>query len=167
MRWIHGWYIFIFIILFVFIYLSTLGQREGKIACARWLTQNPLPQALIIVLIYETRPSSPWKPYIDLLPRNFNTLMYWTAAELAELQGSAVVAKVGKTEADAVFREKLWPIVKVRLLLLIYFENQCADYMHIYRNTRSCLATRKSHQTWQLMPLAASLTLRTEWAVSS
>lgn len=62
--------------------------------------------------------------------------MYWTAAELAELQGSAVVAKVGKTEADAVFREKLWPIVKVRrLLLLIYLGNRCADYMYIYIET--------------------------------
>lgn len=57
--------------------------------------------------------------------------MYWTAEELAELQGSAVVAKVGKAEADAVFREKLWPIVKVRLMLLIYLENRCADYMYI------------------------------------
>lgn len=46
--------------------------------------------------------------------------MYWTADELAELQGSAVVAKIGRTEADAMFREKLWPIVKVWLLLLIY-----------------------------------------------
>ncbi|KAL0633881.1 Ribosomal lysine N-methyltransferase 4 [Maublancomyces gigas] len=68
--------------------------------------------ALIIVLIYETRPSSPWKPYIDLLPRTFDTLMYWSTAELAELQGSAVVAKIGRAEADVVFREKLWPIVK-------------------------------------------------------
>lgn len=47
--------------------------------------------------------------------------MYWSTAELAELQGSAVVAKIGRTEADVVFREKLWPIVKVRLSCLIYF----------------------------------------------
>lgn len=72
-------------------------------------------QALILVLVYETRPSSPWKSYIDLLPRSFDTLMYWTADELAQLQGSAVVAKIGKEEADEVFRRELWPIVQVRL----------------------------------------------------
>lgn len=66
-----------------------------------------------MVLIYETRPSSPWRPYIDVLPASFNTLMYWTNDELSELQASAVVAKIGKQDADELFRDKLWPIVKV------------------------------------------------------
>lgn len=44
--------------------------------------------------------------------------MYWSDAELAELQGCAVVGKIGKAEADALFREKLWPIVHVRLAYL-------------------------------------------------
>lgn len=39
--------------------------------------------------------------------------MYWSDKELAELQSSAVVAKIGKEEADEVFRGKLWPIVEV------------------------------------------------------
>ncbi|KAI5841367.1 hypothetical protein DFP73DRAFT_528444 [Morchella snyderi] len=68
--------------------------------------------ALILVLIYETRLSSPWRPYIDVLPVSFNTLMYWANDELAELQASAVVAKIGKQDADELFRDKLWPIVK-------------------------------------------------------
>jgi hypothetical protein len=41
--------------------------------------------------------------------------MYWTNDELAELQASAVVAKIGKQDADELFRDKLWPIVKVSL----------------------------------------------------
>ncbi|KAL7274323.1 Ribosomal lysine N-methyltransferase 4 [Rhizina undulata] len=68
--------------------------------------------ALILVSIYETRPASPWKPYMDLLPRSFNSLMFWTPSELSELSGSAVLNKIGKEEAEATFMEKLWDVVK-------------------------------------------------------
>lgn len=58
--------------------------------------------------------------------------MYWSTAELAELQGSAVVAKIGRTEADVVFREKLWPIVKVRLSYHEYLFLGRIDDIRIY-----------------------------------
>lgn len=72
-------------------------------------------QALILILIHSTRPTSLWKPYLDILPceQDFNTLMYWTPEELEELRGSAVVEKIGREEAEGGFREKLWPVVKV------------------------------------------------------
>ncbi len=65
------------------------------------------------MLIYETRAGSEWKPYIDLLPRAFDSLMFWLEEELAELKGSAVLEKIGKTDAEETFENKLWPIVEV------------------------------------------------------
>jgi SET domain-containing protein 6 len=64
------------------------------------------------VLIFETRPESPWKPYIDLLPMEFNSLMFWTPEELAALKGSAVVEKIGKEDAETMFMSKLLPVVQ-------------------------------------------------------
>jgi len=67
--------------------------------------------ALVLVLLYETRLDSEWKPYIDLLPRDFDTLMYWTPSELKILTGSAVLGKIGKDEAEEKFKSMLGPIL--------------------------------------------------------
>jgi SET domain-containing protein 6 len=47
--------------------------------------------SLIVVLIYEhlKTPDTLW-PYFRVLPPEFDTLIFWSQAELAELQGSAV-----------------------------------------------------------------------------
>ena len=68
--------------------------------------------ALVLVMIYESgkRESSRWWPYWRVLPSESNTLMYWSAAELAELQGSSVVSKIGKEAADEAFVEILLPL---------------------------------------------------------
>ena len=80
-------------------------------------------KALILVLIFETRPQSPWKPYIDLLPREFDSLMFWSPQELSALRGSSVLDKIGREEADETFLQKLLPVIKVpyhtRLLPLL------------------------------------------------
>jgi SET domain-containing protein 6 len=64
-------------------------------------------------MIYEygRGPDSTWKPYFDILPSTFDTLIYWSENELEELQASAVVRKIGKKEADQMFEDKIWPIV--------------------------------------------------------
>lgn len=66
------------------------------------------------MLLYEhaRQPPSPWKAYLDILPSHFNTLMFWSEAELAELQASDVRNKIGKATADTVFQTKLLPIVR-------------------------------------------------------
>lgn len=70
--------------------------------------------SLIVVLIYEDlkKTDSFWLPYLRILPHRFDTLMFWSEAELAELQGSAVVSKIGKDEADETFREHVLPIIR-------------------------------------------------------
>jgi SET domain-containing protein 6 len=54
-----------------------------------------------------------WKLYFDILPNEFNSLMFWTGEELEELRGSAVLGKIGRESTDAGFRESLIPVIKV------------------------------------------------------
>lgn len=70
--------------------------------------------SLVLVMIYEAGrgEDSKWWPYLQLLPTEFDTLMYWTPAELAELQGSLVLDKIGKDDANRLFIESLLPVVQ-------------------------------------------------------
>lgn len=69
---------------------------------------------LILIMIYEylQGDASAWKPYFDVLPHNFDTLMFWTSDELNELQASAVKDHVGRESADEMFQNKILPIIK-------------------------------------------------------
>ena len=49
---------------------------------------------------------------MQILPEEFDTLMFWSAPELAELQGSFVVNKIGKDNANRSFVNYLLPLVK-------------------------------------------------------
>ena len=61
---------------------------------------------------------SAWWPYLRILPAEFDTLVYWSPTELKELRGSTVVDKIGKEEADAHFRNDLFPIIEAHPTLL-------------------------------------------------
>lgn len=69
--------------------------------------------SLILTMLYEHQQAqeSKWAPYFDVLPTDFNSLMYWSEDELKDLKGSAVVNKIGKASADATFEEQILPIV--------------------------------------------------------
>lgn len=56
--------------------------------------------------------ASNWSRYFAVLPTEFDTLMFWSEDELAELQASAVVNKIGKEAADAAFLEQLLPVIR-------------------------------------------------------
>lgn len=60
---------------------------------------------------YNRGDSSPWKPYFDIIPQTFDTLMFWTDDELAELQASAVREKIGRNEADDSFVVHVIPTI--------------------------------------------------------
>ena len=80
------------------------GELEGL---EQWLS-------LILVIMYERArgDDSRWYPYLRTLPNSFDTLAYWTPEELEELEGSAVIDKIGVKEADHMFRQRLMPIVE-------------------------------------------------------
>jgi N-lysine methyltransferase SETD6 len=69
--------------------------------------------SLILIIIYEylRRDTSSWFPYLQLLPTTFDTLMFWTPDELAQLHGSAVVNKVGKESAEENWANTILPIM--------------------------------------------------------
>lgn len=70
--------------------------------------------SLIFVMLYEylNGDASNWAPYFSVLPTEFNTLMFWSEDELAELQASAVRNKIGKEGAHDMFMELLLPVIK-------------------------------------------------------
>ncbi|CAI2181597.1 11898_t:CDS:2 [Funneliformis geosporum] len=68
---------------------------------------------LILCMMYESQmEDSLWKPYFDILPREFDTPMFWNEEELAELEGTNVIDKIGKIEAESQFNEHLLPIIQ-------------------------------------------------------
>ena len=69
---------------------------------------------LILVMIYEYLRDSDslWKPYFDVLPATFNTPMFWTEEELNEVQASPMRQKVGRHEAEEMFRASILPVIR-------------------------------------------------------
>jgi len=70
--------------------------------------------SLILVMIYEylQGENSRWKRYFDVLPTEFDTLMWWSDKELDSLQASSIVGKIGKDDADSMFRTRVLPVVE-------------------------------------------------------
>lgn len=69
---------------------------------------------LILVMIYEYMKGSDshWKPYFDILPTTFNTLMFWTDKEVQQLQKCAVRDKIGINPSNFAFTWKVIPIIR-------------------------------------------------------
>ncbi|PLW18295.1 hypothetical protein PCANC_16397 [Puccinia coronata f. sp. avenae] len=83
------------------------------------ISRNWLP--LLLVLLWERvrairAPNDPlsWAPYFHSLPTHFDTLMFWTAEELAELKGSAILDKIGREEAEKDYWEVVKPFIESR-----------------------------------------------------
>lgn len=56
------------------------------------------------------RPNSKWAPYFAVLPQKLDSLVFWSESELAELQASTVVNKIGKRKAEEMFSQHLAPL---------------------------------------------------------
>ncbi|KAK6434826.1 Ribosomal lysine N-methyltransferase 4 [Oleoguttula sp. CCFEE 5521] len=70
--------------------------------------------SLILNMIYEHQQgqTSKWQPYLDILPQDFDTPMFWDEDTLSFLKGSAVLSKIGKSSADQSFKTQLLPIIR-------------------------------------------------------
>ena len=55
---------------------------------------------------------SQWKPYLEVLPESFDTPMFWTEEEVSHLQASSTVKKIGKSDAEEMFRTLLLPAIR-------------------------------------------------------
>ncbi|KAI0339982.1 SET domain-containing protein [Trametopsis cervina] len=71
---------------------------------------------LILCIMWEEAQGteSKWDGYLAILPSKFDTPMFWTAAELEELMGTAVVDKVGKSDAEKDYYAKVVPVIQSR-----------------------------------------------------
>ncbi|KAL1680484.1 hypothetical protein EV122DRAFT_288740 [Schizophyllum commune] len=70
---------------------------------------------LILCMMWESAQSDrKWKGYLDSLPTEFSTPMFWTEEEIAELAGTAVVDHIGKQEADEEYTNKVLPAIQSR-----------------------------------------------------
>jgi SET domain-containing protein 6 len=71
--------------------------------------------SLILVMMYEhlQGDASRWKPYMDVLPRTFDTPIFWSEAELKELEGTCLTTeKIGKQQSDDMLRSRVVPVVQ-------------------------------------------------------
>ena len=69
--------------------------------------------ALILYLMYHASKGEAFKPYFDVIPAHFSTPMFWDEGEAEQLlQGSTLVEKIGRAEAEAGFRENILPVVE-------------------------------------------------------
>lgn len=68
---------------------------------------------LIVTIIYEylRHERSPWRSYFQVLPTEFDSLMFWNSAELKTLQASAVVNKIGRQGAEESWKETIIPVM--------------------------------------------------------
>ncbi|KAH7393112.1 hypothetical protein BKA64DRAFT_76771 [Cadophora sp. MPI-SDFR-AT-0126] len=63
-----------------------------------------------IILAEGQRQDSKWAPYLALLPRELDSLVFWSEAELKELQASTVVNKIGRSAAEDMFSQHIAPL---------------------------------------------------------
>jgi SET domain-containing protein 6 len=63
-----------------------------------------------IILSESLRRDSRWAPYFAVLPEYLDSLIFWSERELAELQASTVLQKIGKVQAEQLFSQHVAPL---------------------------------------------------------
>ncbi|EJU04346.1 hypothetical protein DACRYDRAFT_114691 [Dacryopinax primogenitus] len=71
---------------------------------------------LILCMMWEEARAeeSPWRGYLESMPTEFSTLMFWTDEELGLLKGSLVLDKIGRAGAEKDYNEKVLPLLQKR-----------------------------------------------------
>ncbi|KAF9956780.1 hypothetical protein BGZ72_002466 [Mortierella alpina] len=121
---------------------SALAQKIDLTDLEGW---NPL----MMCMIYEycRGGDSHWKPYFDILPMEFSTPMFWSAEELKELAGTGVMDKIGKDEAESIFAEKLWPLIRSHADLFPVKDQDEAAFLKIFHRMGSLIMAYAFHDT--------------------
>lgn len=88
---------------------SLLEEKDRESLGSGWAS-------LILCMMWEEAkgPEGKWGDYFASMPTTFNTLMFWSDEELAQLKGSTILEKIGKAEAEADYREKVLPLITRR-----------------------------------------------------
>ncbi|KAG4429649.1 hypothetical protein IFR05_014870 [Cadophora sp. M221] len=90
---------------------TTTALCPSDVSIAPAILEMPSWLALTAIILAEgQRPDSTWAPYLALLPRELDSLVFWSEAELKELQASTVVHKIGRTAAEDMFTQHIAPL---------------------------------------------------------
>ncbi|KAF9318934.1 hypothetical protein BGZ91_005052 [Linnemannia elongata] len=79
----------------------------------------------------------------------FSTPMFWSAEELKELAGTGVIDKIGREEAESIFKEKLWPLISAHPDLFPMTEQQDkeAGFLNVFHRMGSLIMAYAFHDT--------------------
>ncbi|KAG0286985.1 hypothetical protein BGZ98_004846, partial [Dissophora globulifera] len=121
---------------------SALSKKIDLTGLQGW---NPLMMCMIYEYCRGTE--SHWKPYFDILPQEFSTPMFWNAEDLQELNGTGIMAKIGRQEAEAVFTDQLWPLISAHRDLFPPQERDEAAFLKIFHRMGSLIMAYAFHDT--------------------
>ncbi|PMD28317.1 SET domain-containing protein [Hyaloscypha hepaticicola] len=91
--------------------VQTAFNTSSVSSLQRKVQDMPSWLALTAIILDESRQKdSKWAPYLAILPRQLDNLVFWSDAELAELQASKVINKIGKSSAEDTFSNSIAPL---------------------------------------------------------
>ncbi|GJE92752.1 SET domain-containing protein [Phanerochaete sordida] len=94
---------------------STLPQKFGQASWKKFGLHEGWTGLILCMLWEEAQgAASKWNGFFPILPTSFDTPMFWDAADVEELQGTAVVDKIGRDDAEKDFAAKLVPAIESR-----------------------------------------------------
>jgi len=59
-----------------------------------------------------TNSSSPWRPYLDILPISLSTPLFWNNDDLTWLKGTDVESQIGLDRIEKDYKEKIQPFIE-------------------------------------------------------
>ncbi|KAL2067851.1 hypothetical protein VTL71DRAFT_15949 [Oculimacula yallundae] len=91
---------------------TTTALGPSDISTTPAILDMPSWLALTAIILAEgQRQDSKWAPYLALLPRDLDSLVFWSDEELKELQASTVVHKIGRAAAEDMFSRHISPLL--------------------------------------------------------
>lgn len=89
---------------------STLSTHISK---EDWASLEGGWTRLILSLMWEdSRPDSPWRAYLDAMPAEFSTPMWWPTSDLGLLKGTDIENRIGRDSADEDYENRVRPVVE-------------------------------------------------------
>lgn len=67
------------------------------------------PWLSLIAYLMSLQNSTHWMPYFNVLPKSFNTPMFWSSFDA--LEGSALIDKIGREQAEKEYTENIKPLI--------------------------------------------------------
>lgn len=124
---------------------TTTASLPSKLSPQEWASVNEHGWCgLILCLLYEAAlgSQSRWAPYFALLPTEFNSLMWWSEAELEELKGSMVLDKIGRQAAEQDYHQYVVPLLRKRSDVFQTVGDESKFSVHAYHVMGSLILSR-------------------------